>query len=607
MKELFTICFFIFSISAFGNGVKIKVVMPEKVNSETEFEVTVTIIKGTIDGFARMEFEIPEGFKVVSVENSGAAFSFTPPKLKYIWMTVPKSPEFTIKYKVVTSVDLDGFYDLRGVFSYIDNDRAKTVKTIKSIILERNDALLAQQESQRLADEEAKRIEALEKRKAELEAIRRSEEQLKTQLADDAARKAADEEAKRRAAEEEARRKQLADDAARKSADEEAKRRAAEEEARRKQLADEAARKSADEEAKRRAAEEEARRKQLADDAARKATDEEAKRRAAEEEARRKQLADDAARKATDEEAKRRAAEEEARRKQLAEDAARKSADEEAKRRAAEEEARRKQLAEDAARKATDEEAKRRAAEEEARKRQLADEAARKAADQDRRRIEEEKAAAMAKNTRKEAAPSYSSELTYHVQIAAYKNPPADSHYAGVKELQKIVPDDGLTRFFSGSFQNIRDAQARKNELNAMGHKEAFVVAYQNGKRAAIPSKSTPVTSEDKGPVKESIVSKPANASTSSNRKDIFFKVQVGSYKTDMPVQVISQLLDLEELEVQKFETGYTRYFSGKFNDYNEAMKRKEKVVRGGITDAFIVAFYKGEMIPLNEAFELLK
>jgi chemotaxis protein histidine kinase CheA len=580
MKEFFTICFFIFSISAFGSGVKIKVVMPEKVNSGTEFEVTVTIIKGAIDGFARMEFEIPEGFKVVSVENSGAAFSFTPPKLKYIWMTVPKSPEFTIKYKVVTSVDLDGFYDLRGVFSYIDNDRAKTVKTIKSIILERNDALLAQQESQRLADEEAKRIEALEKRKAELEAIRRSEEQLKTQLADEAARKAADEEAKRRAAEEEARRKQLADDEARKAADEEAKRRAAEEEARRKQLADEAARKSADEEAKRRAAEEEARRKQLADDAARKSADEEAKRRAAEEEARRKQLAEEAARKATDEEAKRRAAEEEARRKQLADDAARK---------------------------ATDEEVKRRAAEEESRKKQLADEAARKAADQDRRRIEEEKAAAMAKNTRKEAAPSYSSELTYHVQIAAYKNPPADSHYAGVKELQKIVPDDGLTRFFSGSFQNIRDAQARKNELNAMGHKEAFVVAYQNGKRAAIPSKSTPVTSEDKGPVKESIVSKPANASTSSNRKDIFFKVQVGSYKTDMPVQVISQLLDLEELEVQKFETGYTRYFSGKFNDYNEAMKRKEKVVRGGITDAFIVAFYKGEMIPLNEAFELLK
>jgi cell division protein FtsN len=379
MKFFTTICMFFLVIYIHANDLKIKLVMPEKVQSGSEFEVTVNISKKSIDGFARMEFEIPDGFKVIAVENSGAAFSYTPPKLKYIWMTIPNKPEFEIKFKIKSAQEANGIYEIKGVFSYLYNEQTKTSKTNKTIIIERDNI-----------------IGPIEKEK------------------------------------------------------------------------------------------------------------------------------------------------------EIAADAAQKNSEGIQK--------------------------------------------------QDHNRNSE----ALAKTISK------SNELTFHVQVGAYKTPPSDSQFARVKELIKTVSEDGLTRFFSGSFDNLIEAQVRKNELNQIGLNEVFVVAYQSGKRVSIPLSKTTNTLQDRSAsIKNNTVLPPSQ--TSMKKQDIKFKVQVGSFKSEVPVNVLSQLIKLEELEVQKSETGITSYFSGSFNDYNSAMQRKNELINSGLKEAFIVAFLNNEVIPIRNALELLK
>lgn len=46
----------------------------------------------------------------------------------------------------------------------------------------------------------------------------------------------------------------------------------------------------------------------------------------------------------------------------------------------------------------------------------------------------------------------------------------------------------GLNRYVVGNYSKRSDAEARMKTMKAKGYKDAFVVAYKNGKRVALES-----------------------------------------------------------------------------------------------------------------------
>ncbi|MFM7757986.1 MAG: hypothetical protein ACKO6J_03540 [Crocinitomicaceae bacterium] len=58
----------------------------------------------------------------------------------------------------------------------------------------------------------------------------------------------------------------------------------------------------------------------------------------------------------------------------------------------------------------------------------------------------------------------------------------------------------------------------------------------------------------------------------------------------------------ISDLIIHKAENGQLRYSSGRFDNINEVKNRKNDVNTKGITDAFIVAYYKGKRISFGEA-----
>lgn len=93
-------------------------------NAAGEFVVEVTVNKGNLTGFAKLVENLPTGFTASSVESSGATFSFTDQKVRYIWVSLPPQPEFKISYKVKIK-GFSGDSQIDGVFSYIENDETK--------------------------------------------------------------------------------------------------------------------------------------------------------------------------------------------------------------------------------------------------------------------------------------------------------------------------------------------------------------------------------------------------------------------------------------------------------------------------------------------------
>ncbi len=98
--------------------------VPATVMPGSETRVTVTVEKGDLSGFAKLQIDLPEGFTCTAIETKGASFTFSDQKAKFIWMALPAQPSFKISYNLVASATAAGQMPINGRFSYImDNER----------------------------------------------------------------------------------------------------------------------------------------------------------------------------------------------------------------------------------------------------------------------------------------------------------------------------------------------------------------------------------------------------------------------------------------------------------------------------------------------------
>jgi cell division protein FtsN len=194
-----------------------------------------------------------------------------------------------------------------------------------------------------------------------------------------------------------------------------------------------------------------------------------------------------------------------------------------------------------------------------------------------------------------------SEKVVFRVQLGAFSKKPNIDSFSDLDDIIAVTTDDGLTRIITGSYSNFNEAAKQKTNLIVKGYPEAFIVAYKNGQRVSLSSVgATPLPST-------SINSTAANNKV-IDKSEVKFKVQVGAFKEEIPQEIRAVYNTIAKLEKQRTASGLTRYLAGSFNSYSDALAYKNKLVTQNLLkDAFVVAFYKGQMIPVQEAMELLK
>lgn len=111
-------------------------------NGETT--VTITITKNNLEGFAKLQQSIPNGFAIKNIDGNGATFSFKNQILKYIWLTLPSEEVFTITYTLINVSHKSGTFSYGGQFSYLNNsERINIDIPPSSFIVTENIALLS--------------------------------------------------------------------------------------------------------------------------------------------------------------------------------------------------------------------------------------------------------------------------------------------------------------------------------------------------------------------------------------------------------------------------------------------------------------------------------
>ena len=188
----------------------------------------------------------------------------------------------------------------------------------------------------------------------------------------------------------------------------------------------------------------------------------------------------------------------------------------------------------------------------------------------------------------------------FRVQLGAYRRKLSKNVFPEVSDLIEIRTEDSLYKYMTGTFRTIDEAAKHKANMLMKGYEGAFITAYKDGNRTSLKKAgATPINDGDE--IREVADNKPISGVT---KKLVVYKVQVGAFKNTTPPQA-----KFEKIKTTKQSSGgYNRYFTGEFADYESALKYKNELLQtNAVDEAFVIAYFNGKIISLQEAAELLK
>lgn len=119
----------------FDGDVSVTPKSPDVASAGSEFVVELVINKGDVQGFAKLQQDLPKGFLAEAVETGGASFTFNNQSVKFIWTQLPTEKEFKISYKIKVEEDATGNKDFEGKFSYVVDNAKLSVAIPKTSVL----------------------------------------------------------------------------------------------------------------------------------------------------------------------------------------------------------------------------------------------------------------------------------------------------------------------------------------------------------------------------------------------------------------------------------------------------------------------------------------
>ncbi|MEQ9186154.1 MAG: hypothetical protein RLP15_00350 [Cryomorphaceae bacterium] len=165
----------------------------------------------------------------------------------------------------------------------------------------------------------------------------------------------------------------------------------------------------------------------------------------------------------------------------------------------------------------------------------------------------------------------------YTVQVGVYSKPVGSADIFNITPLMQENLNRGLYRYTTGKFDNEADATRARDEARALGISDAFVTAYRDGVRVAV-EQIRGTTGGTATPIRTA----PQPSAGGS------FRIKLGTYTGDVPVQQASQLLMLSSEGVNKVTNadGSSSYYYGSFSSQAEADQRAQELRSKGLIQA---------------------
>lgn len=93
-----------------------------------EYLVDITLTKGDIKNFAKLQDSLPAGITARAEKKTGSDFEFKNGVVKFTWFQIPTANMINVQYVIVVDPDVDGVQTINGFFSYVEKDIGRLLK-----------------------------------------------------------------------------------------------------------------------------------------------------------------------------------------------------------------------------------------------------------------------------------------------------------------------------------------------------------------------------------------------------------------------------------------------------------------------------------------------
>lgn len=115
-------------ISMIAKNVRCIRQVPSSIGNDNEYVVNILVNKGSTEKFAKIEEEVPQGFKAEPIQTKDAIFTFKDQKVKFLWMNLPPEQRFVVSYKLIPlNKGETKQLMLKGTFSFIINEATQVI------------------------------------------------------------------------------------------------------------------------------------------------------------------------------------------------------------------------------------------------------------------------------------------------------------------------------------------------------------------------------------------------------------------------------------------------------------------------------------------------
>lgn len=119
---------FLFGIFNTDNGITISSTIPDTMVAGRDVPIEITLTKGDLSGFAKLQMELPTGFTVKEAEEKGATYTFREGIAKWVWAVLPSENEFTIKLILRPTTESIGLRTITAKYSFVQNNVKQVVE-----------------------------------------------------------------------------------------------------------------------------------------------------------------------------------------------------------------------------------------------------------------------------------------------------------------------------------------------------------------------------------------------------------------------------------------------------------------------------------------------
>ena len=119
---------FLFGLFSGDNGITVTSNIPANIHAGEEIAIELKVNKGGMNGFAKLQLELPEGFSIKESEDKGANYSYNAGIAKWVWAALPMESEIVVKLTIVASESALGAKTIAAKYSYVENNVKQVVE-----------------------------------------------------------------------------------------------------------------------------------------------------------------------------------------------------------------------------------------------------------------------------------------------------------------------------------------------------------------------------------------------------------------------------------------------------------------------------------------------